>query len=596
MAAKIEDYALIGDCETAALISRGGSIDWLCWPRFDSGACFAALLGGVENGRWSIEPADERARIRRRYREGTLILETDIETSAGAATIIDFMPPRDQACNLVRLVKGTRGKIALKTELIIRFDYGSLVPWVTHLEDGALSAVAGSDMLVLRTPAELRPQHLTHVGQFDVCAGEIVPFVLTYGPSYAPVPKAIDPMNALDGTELFWRTWLSRCSRLDAWTEPVHRSLITLKALTYAPTGGIVAAVTTSLPERCGGARNWDYRYCWLRDATFTLLALMNAGYFGEAEAWRMWLLRAVAGAPEQAQIMYGVTGERRLTEWEVPWLPGYENSCPVRVGNAASKQLQLDIYGEVFDALYQGRCGRLIANDAGWNLQQAMLKRLANIWREPDEGIWEVRGGRRHFTHSKVMAWLAFDRAIKTVETFGASGPVDDWRTIRQTIHDEVCERGFHREVGAFVQSYDSKQIDASALLLPLVGFLPPTDPRIHSTVKKIQADLMSDGFVKRYDTEQGVDGLAGGEGAFLACSFWLADNLVLLGRHEEARRLFERLLSLRNDVGLLSEEYDPSAKRLLGNFPQALSHIALVNTAHNLSMTVKPAKQRST
>jgi GH15 family glucan-1,4-alpha-glucosidase len=595
MAAKLEDYALIGDCQTAALIGRSGSIDWLCWPRFDSGACFAALLGAAENGHWSIGAVDQNARITRRYRDSTLILETDIETSAGAATVVDFMPLRDDACDLVRLVQGKRGKTAIKTELVIRFDYGSLVPWVTHLDDGSLSAVAGPDMVVLRTPAMPKAKGFSHVGEFEVSAGEVVPFVLTYGRSYDAASAPIDPLAALAATETFWRKWLGRCTTPDEWSEPVNRSLITLKALTYAPTGGIVAAVTTSLPEQAGGSRNWDYRYCWLRDATFTLLALMNSGYFEEAQAWRLWLLRAVAGAPQQAQIMYGLTGERRLTEWQATWLSGYENSRPVRIGNAASEQLQLDIYGEVFDALYQGRCGKLKADEAGWSLQQAMLEHLATIWREPDEGIWEVRGGPRHFIYSKVMAWVAFDRAIKSAETFGVGGPVDQWRKIRQTIHDEVCERGFNRDIGAFVQSYDSKRLDASVLLLPLVGFLPPSDPRIGGTVENIQTHLMSDGFVKRYNTAEDVDGLSGDEGAFLACSFWLADNLVLLGRRAEARKLFVRLLSLRNDLGLLSEEYDPKAKRLLGNFPQALSHIALVNTAHNLSMAEKPAKQRS-
>jgi GH15 family glucan-1,4-alpha-glucosidase len=595
MASRIEDYALVGDCESAALIGRDGSIDWLCWPRFDSGACFAALLGSAENGRWSIEAVDARARITRRYRDSTLILETEIETADGAATVIDFMPPRNKACDLVRLVRGKRGKVSMRTELIIRFDYGSLVPWVTRLDENSLSAVSGPDMVILRTSTMPKAKGFAHVGEFDVSAGEIVPFVLTYGRSFESVPEATDPLAALDDTEAFWRKWLGRCTTPDEWSEPVNRSLITLKALTYAPTGGIVAAVTTSLPEQCGGARNWDYRYCWLRDATFTLLALMNAGYFEEAEAWRLWLLRAVAGAPEQAQIMYGICGERRLTEWQASWLCGYENSRPVRIGNAASKQLQLDVYGEVVDALYQGRCGKLKADDAGWSLQQAMLEHLTTIWCEPDEGIWEVRGGRQHFTFSKVMAWVAFDRAIKTAETFGAGGPVERWRVLRKMIHDEICARGFDSDIGAFVQSYDSKQLDASVLLIPLVGFLPPEDPRIRSTVEKIQTHLMSDGFVRRYDTAHGVDGLPGEEGAFLACSFWLADNLVLLGRQQEARQLFERLLSLRNDVGLLSEEYDPKTKRFIGNFPQALSHIALVNTAHNLSMAEKPVMQRS-
>lgn len=595
MVGRLEDYALLGDCETAALVGRDGSIDWLCWPRFDSGACFAALLGARENGRWLIGAVDEQARVSRRYRDGTLILETHIETSDGAATVVDFMPLRGEASDLVRLVQGKRGTVAIRTELIIRFDYGSLIPWVTRSEDGSLTAVAGPDMVVLRTPAKLAAKGLTHVGEFTVSAGQTIPFVLTYGPSHLGPPAAVDPSAALADTEAYWRDWSRRCSRPDEWSEPVTQSLITLKALTYRPTGGLVAAATTSLPEQLGGPRNWDYRYCWLRDATFTLLALMNAGYFEEAEAWRSWLLRAVAGAPAQAQIMYGLSGERRLPEWEAPWLGGYEGARPVRVGNAAAEQLQLDVYGEVLDALYHARSGKLKADAAGWMLQRELLKHLEAIWDQPDEGIWEVRGGRRHFTTSKVMAWVAFDRAIRMVETFAMDGPVDRWRTMRQTIHDEVCERGFDADVGAFVQSYGSKQLDASVLLIPQVGFLPPSDPRIRSTVERIERHLMSDGLVMRYESGQGVDGLPGGEGAFLACSFWLADNFVLLGRKEEARRLFERLLALRNDVGLLSEEYDPKAKRLVGNFPQALSHIALVNTAHNLVMTDKPAEQRA-
>ncbi len=595
MPGRIEDYAVLGDCETAALVGRDGSIDWLCWPRFDSGACFAALLGTAENGRWLIGAADPAARVTRRYRDRTLILETHIETRDGAATVVDFMPPRGNASDVVRLVEGRRGTVAMRTELIIRFDYGSLVPWVRRLADSSLTAIAGPDMVVLRTPAPLTPQGRTHVGEFSVAAGEVVPFVLTYGPSHFHVPHPIDPIAALHDTEAFWRTWCSRAVPAGEWSEAVTRSLITLKALTYRPTGGIVAAVTTSLPEQLGGPRNWDYRFCWLRDATFTLLALMNAGYFEEAAAWRTWLLRAVAGAPSQVQIMYGLTGERRLTEWEAPWLPGYEGATPVRIGNGAAGQLQLDVYGEVFDALYQGRCGNLKADAEGWMLQRELMKHLEEIWQKPDEGIWEVRGGRQQFTHSKVMAWVAFDRAVRTVETFGMEGPVERWRAIRQAIHAEVCERGFNPGLGAFVQSYGSRQLDASLLMIPLVGFLPAGDPRVRGTVERIERDLMSDGFVMRYDTARGIDGLPGGEGAFLACSFWLADNLVLQGRRADARRLFERLLSLRNDVGLLSEEYDPQANRLVGNFPQALSHIALINTAHNLCMADKPAEQRS-
>jgi GH15 family glucan-1,4-alpha-glucosidase len=595
VAAKLEDYAIVGDCETIAMVARDGSIDWLCWPRFDSGACFAALLGSRENGRWLIGARDPQARISRRYRDGTLILETHIETGTGAATVTDLMPLRGEASDVVRIVEGRRGTVGMRTELIIRFDYGSLIPWVTRFEDGALKAVAGPDMVVLRTEVELRAEGLTHVAEFEVTAGQIIPFVLSYSPSYGPPPRAIDPLAALDEAEAHWKAWSSRCVCPEEWSDAVRGSLITLKALTHRPTGGIVAAATASIPEQLGGTRNWDYRYCWLRDATFTLLALMNAGYFEEAEAWREWLLRAVAGAPAQTQIMYGLTGERRLAEWEAPWLSGYEGSRPVRFGNAACTQFQLDVFGEVFDALYQGRCGRLKADAAGWMTQRAMLEHLGAIWNDPDEGIWEIRGESRHFIYSKVMAWVAFDRAIRDVERFGMEGPVELWRATRRKIHADVCEKGFDAEIGAFVQSYGSKELDASVLLIPLVGFLPASDPRVRSTVDQIERRLLVDGFVKRYDASSGVDGLGGGEGAFLSCSFWFVDNLVLLGRIAQARELFERLLSLRNDVGLLSEEYDTNAKRLVGNFPQALSHIALVNTAHNLSMAQKPCHQRS-
>ncbi len=595
MPSRIEDYAIVGDCETSALVARDGSVDWLCWPRFDSGACFAALLGGPENGRWLVAPCEAGARTTRRYRESTLILETDIETTEGEVTLIEFMPPRGKASDLIRIVVGRRGKVAMRTELIIRFDYGSLVPWVTSREDRTLCAVSGPDMVVLRTPVPLRGKDRKTVGEFTVSAGDTVPFVLTYGPSHVHLPARIDPMTALADTEAFWRDWSSRFEGADEWSEPVLRSLITLKALTYRPTGGIVAAPTTSLPEQLGGARNWDYRFCWLRDATFTLLALMNGGYYEEAKAWQAWLLRTVAGDPSQVQIMYGLAGEHRLTEWEVPWLPGYEGAKPVRIGNAAAEQVQLDIYGEVMDALHHARKRKLAADDAGWMLQQELLKHLETIWAEPDEGIWEVRGGPRQFTYSKVMAWVAFDRAIKSVEQFGLPGPVDGWRAIRRQIHDDVCREAFNAEVGAFVQSYGSKDLDASVLLIPLVGFLPPDDPRVRSTVEAIERRLMVDGFVRRYDPVASSDGLVGSEGAFLACSFWLADNLVLLGRRDDARRLFQRLLALRNDVGLLSEEYDPRAKRLVGNFPQAFSHVTLVNTAYNLTRIGKPAEQRS-
>ncbi len=595
MASKIEEYALLGDSETCALVGRDGSVDWLCWPRFDGGACFAALLGTAENGRWLIAPRVRATRVKRRYRDHTLILETEFENSEGAVRLVEFMPRRGKASHLVRLVVGTRGTVKMRTELIIRFDYGSLVPWVTRCEDQALCAVCGPDMVVLRTPTPLRGEQRTTIGDFTVSAGETVPFVLSYGPSHLQPPGPIDPQAALADTETFWRSWSSQFAGAGEWTEPVIRSLITLKALTYRPTGGIVAAGTSSLPEELGGSRNWDYRFCWLRDATFTLIALMNCGYYEEAKAWRAWLLRSLAGDPAQVQIMYGLAGERRLTEWELPWLSGYEGAKPVRIGNAAAQQMQLDVCGEVMDALHHGRAGKLAANEAGWELQHELLSHLEMIWTKPDEGIWEVRGGPQCFTYSKMMAWVAFDRAIKGVEQFGLKGPADRWRAIRRQIHEEVCREAFDPKIGAFTQSYGSKALDAAVLLIPLVGFLPPTDPRVRSTVEMIQRHLMADGLVRRYDPVASKDGLPGSEGVFLACSFWLVDNLVLLGRNDEARQLFEKLLSLRNDVGLLSEEYDVKSKRLVGNFPQAFSHIALINSAHNLSLEKKPAYQRS-
>jgi GH15 family glucan-1,4-alpha-glucosidase len=589
----IEDYALLGDCETAALVSRGGSIDWLCWPRFDSGACFARLLGDDQNGFWSIS-VKQPARLKRRYRNNTLILETEIETENGAATLVDFMPPRGKASDVVRMVVGRKGTVAFRTEIVIRFDYGALVPWVTRREPDTLCAVSGPDMVVLRTPVPLHGEGRATVGAFSVSAGETVPFVLTYQPSYLPMPRRVDPDEALRGTQTFWDAWSSQFTGAGEWSDAVLRSLITLKALTYRPTGGIVAAPTTSLPEQIGGPRNWDYRYCWLRDATFTLLALMNCGYYDEAREWRSWLIRTVAGDPAQVQIMYGLAGEHRLPEWEVPWLAGYEGSKPVRIGNAAARQLQLDIYGEVMDALHHGRVGSLGADTTGWMLQRELLRHLETVWQQPDEGIWEVRGGPRHFTYSKVMAWVAFDRAIKSVEQFALEGPVARWREIRQQIHDEVCARAFNRDIGAFAQSYGSAELDASVLLIPTVGFLPPSDSRVRGTAAAIQQRLMRDGFVLRYDPAAGEDGLAGSEGAFLACSFWLADNLVLLGRYDDAAEIFERVLATSNDLGLLSEEYDPRLKRQVGNFPQAFSHIALINTALNLTRADKPARQR--
>jgi GH15 family glucan-1,4-alpha-glucosidase len=595
MSIPLEDYALIGDCETAALVSRAGSIDWLCWPRFDSGACFAALLGGPEHGRWLIEATDPDARVSRCYRDRTLILETRVETADGAVTVIDFMPPRGRNSDIVRLVRGDRGRVRMRTELILRFDYGRTIPWVTRLPDGAFRAIAGPDMVTLHTPVPLRGQDLTTRGDFEVRAGATVPFVLTHGYSHLPPSDAIDALSSLEHTDTFWREWVTGSQSHGDWSDAVTRSLITLKALTYAPTGGIVAAPTTSLPEALGGTRNWDYRFCWLRDATLTLLALMNAGFYQEARAWRDWLLRAAAGAPSQLQIMYGLAGERRLAEYQVSWLPGYEGSSPVRIGNAAHGQLQLDVFGEVMDALHQARRGGLDSREEDWAFQCAMLEHLTAVWSQPDEGLWEVRGAPRQFTHSKVMAWVAFDRGVRAMEAFGLDGPIDHWRAVRRVIHQDVCTHGFDPQIDSFVQSYGSTELDASLLLLPTVGFLPADDPRVRGTVKAVERRLFVDGFLLRYDTHTSDDGLPEGEGAFLACSFWLADAYVLLKRVDDARRLFERLLGLRNDVGLLAEEYDTRARRLVGNFPQAFSHIALVNTAHNLARTTKPAEQRS-
>jgi len=592
--ARIEDYALVGDCETAALVSRGGSVDWLCWPRFDSGACCAALLGGPENGRWVVAPASA-ASSRRRYRRDTLILETEFETEHGAVTLIDFMPMRAHDSHLVRMVLGRAGHVRMHTELVLRFDYGLLVPWVTRLEDGRRSFVAGPDRVILSSPVTLRGEGLKTVGEFEVGAGETLSFVLSYCLSYASLPAPIDAAAHLRATQRVWHRWISASSDAGEYTEAVRRSLITLKALNHRPSGGILAAATTSLPESLGGVRNWDYRYCWLRDATFTLQAMMNSGLYCEAQDWREWLLRAVAGDPARMQIMYGVAGERLLPEWEIPWLRGYEHSTPVRIGNAASEQLQLDVYGEIMDVLHQGRHGKLAPDDAGWQLQLALIEHLAQVWDQPDRGMWEVRGRSQHFTYSKVMAWVAFDRAICSAEQFGLEAPLTRWRRLRRHIHAQVCARGFDRKLGSFVRSYGSKQLDASLLLLPLVGFLQPRDARVRGTVEAIERHLMQDGLVRRYDTSQSGDGLPPGEGAFLPCSFWLADNWVLLERRKEARRLFERLLTLRNDVGLLSEEYDPRAGRLVGNFPQSFSHIALVNTAHNLTRHRGPARQRS-
>ena len=600
MSAPIEDYALIGDCETAALVSRGGSIDWLCWPRFDSGACFAALLGTPEHGRWLLAPADSAARSRRQYRGETMILETEHETPDGCVLVIDFMPIHDRQSNIVRTVIGKRGRVPMKTEIVFRFDYGSIVPWVSRLDDGSLRAVAGPDMVVVRSKVQLHGKHLTTVGEFVVDEGDEVSFVMTWGPSHLEPPTAANPKRALRVTEDYWTDWARTCSYRGEWREPVMRSLLTLKSLTYRPTGGIVAAPTMALPEYIGGVRNWDYRYCWLRDATLTLLALMDAGYYAEAEEWRNWLLRAAAGSADQVQIMYGLSGERLLREWHIPWLPGYENSQPVRVGNAAHGQMQLDVYGEVMDALHQARLGDLPESIDVWELQKALAEHLETIWRSPDQGIWEVRGKPQHFTHSKIMAWVAIDRAVKSAEQCKLDGPIDRWRALRDEIHADVCAHGFNSRLNAFVQAYGSELIDASLLLMPLVGFLPATDARVRSTVEAIERELLVDGFVLRYDSEATDDGLPAGEGAFLACSFWLADNYMLLGRHDDARRMFERLLALRNDVGLLAEGYDPRLKRQVGNFPQGFSHIALLSTAFNLSRdhqqdAKRPATQRT-
>ena len=583
---KIEDYAFLSDTQTCALVSRDGCVDWLCFPRFDSGACFAALLGGGKNGRWYFHTQDKVTATRRRYRGDTLILETEIETAEGMVRLIDFMPPRGQAPDIIRIVEGVRGSVAMTMELTIRFDYGNIVPWVRQ-RDGALEAVAGPDALVLRTPIKTHGKNMHTAAEFTVQAGERVPFVLTWFPSHEKAPPVVNPEHALKETESYWTEWSTNCCTHGPWRDAVVRSLITLKGLTYAPTGGIVAAATTSLPEEIGGVRNWDYRYCWLRDATFTLLALMDAGYLDEARAWREWLLRAIAGNPEQMQIMYGVCGERRLTEFELPWLAGYENSQPVRVGNAASSQFQLDVYGEVMDAMYRAHCSGIKTSITDWRLQAALVQSLEEKWEGPDAGIWEIRGEPQHFTHSKMMAWVAFDRAIKIGNENGFSKPenVERRKKIRDQIHAQVCEQGYNKKKKAFTQVYGSDQLDASLLMMPLVGFLPATDERFVNTVDAIQRELTEDGFVLRYRTEHKVDGLPGDEGVFLLCTFWLADCLHLIGRKEEARALFERLLALRNDLGLMAEEYDPKAKRMLGNFPQAFSHIALVNTARILS-----------
>jgi GH15 family glucan-1,4-alpha-glucosidase len=582
--ARIEDYALIGDLQAAALVERGGSIDWLCFPRFDSGACFAALLGTPEHGRWLLAPVGD-GEATRRYLHDTMVLETTWETESGSVRVLDFMPPRGNAPDVVRIVEGVRGSVEMRSELVIRFDYGHIVPWVRRVGDARL-AVAGPDALCFRTRVPTRGENMRTISEFRIEEGERLPFVLTWYRSHEDVPERIDPEVALAETESFWREWNAECTAdfPPELNNLLRRSMMVLKTLTYAPTGGIVAAPTTSLPEWIGGVRNWDYRLCWLRDATLTLLALLHGEHVAEALAWRQWLLRAVAGDPADLQIMYAVAGERRLTEFELPWLPGYEGSAPVRVGNAASEQLQIDVYGEVMDALYQARTHGLPSEKPAWALQKVLLDYLARAWPRADHGIWEIRGEPRQFVHSKAMAWVAFDRAVRTVEEQRLDGPVDEWRAVRDVIHAEVCERGYDAELGSFVQSYGSKELDASLLMLPLVGFLPGSDSRIRGTIETIERELVQDGFVLRYRTQSVVDGLPPGEGVFLPCSFWLVDCLELIGRSDDARRLFDRLVNLANDVGLLSEEYDPAAKRLLGNFPQAFTHLALVNSAYNL------------
>jgi GH15 family glucan-1,4-alpha-glucosidase len=599
LSSRIEDYGLIGDCETAALVGRDGSIDWLCWPAFDSDACFAALLGTHRNGRWLIEPAEEITKCSRRYWDNTLILETRFETANGVVALIDFMPPRGSASDIVRLVRGVRGRVKLQMQLVIRFGFGTDIPWVRRAGDGALLAISGQDMTVLRTPVETRGEDMTTVAGFEVSEGETVPFVLTYGPSHLPVPRPIDPAQALQDTEDFWTEWCSHCNYDGECRDLVMRSLITLKALTYGPTGGIVAAPTTSLPEKLGGARNWDYRFCWLRDATFTLLALMNSGYTEEASAWHNWLLRAAAGSPANMQIMYGIMGQRRLLEWEADWLPGYEAARPVRIGNAAHAQLQLDVYGELIDAFHQSRMAELKLDEGSWALERTVIEHVAEVWDQPDHGIWERRGDGKHYVSSKVMTWVAFDRGIKSAERFGFEAPLDRWRILREAIHRDVCENGFDRAQNAFVESYGSQRLDASILLLPAVGFLPASDPRVRGTIAAIEKHMMRDGFVLRHDPREISDERQPIEGAFLACTLWLADAYVLSGEIAKAQALFDRVVGIANDLGLLAEEFDSGEGRQTGNFPQALTHIALINTAHNLSDAKrplgKPAMQRS-
>ena len=591
---KIEDYALIGNRETAALVCKSGSVDWLCMPRFDSGAFFSALLGDESHGHWRIAPAAQ-ATSTRRYVPGTMVLETTHETAHGTVTVIDFMTREDERSYLMRRVTGVKGEVKMALSLVVRPDYGSTIPWASRLKDGRMQYVSGPDRLVLQTPIHIQNKSMKSTAQFEVNEGETYDFVLGWSRSYHALPGPAKLDEVLRQTVARWRGWAERFTGVGSYSDAVERSLLTLRALTHFETGGIVAAPTTSLPEALGGERNWDYRFCWLRDASLTLFALMQSNYREEAGLWRHWLARAIAGSPAQLQIMYGVAGEKWLDERELPWLPGYENSRPVRTGNAASEQIQLDIYGEVMEALYLARQKGLPADPEIWAIQLEMLKHLEQIWDQPDDGIWEVRGGRRHFVHSKIMAWLAFDSAIRSVQDFGLKGPVEDWKTLRARIHAEVCLKGFDKSRNSFVQYYGAKGVDAALLLIPMIGFLPPDDPRVAGTVEAIEEELLQDGLVLRYRTEDGVDGLSRGEGAFLACSFWLATNYALLGRMQQAHELFGYLLSLRNDVGLLAEEYDPRAQRQIGNFPQAFSHIALINTAYSLSRIDPPATERA-
>ena len=585
MTSKIEDYALVGNGRSAALIARDGSVDWLCWPRFDSDACFAALLGNASNGCWKLAPISGGVASSRRYIGDTLILESRFDTDDGSGTVIDFMPLQDDLPELVRVVRCTSGTMHMRMEFVVRFGYGQLIPWVTRLDDGTgIKAVVGPDMLILRTQVELCNEALKTYSDFTVAAGEEVHFSLRYGRAYKLIPAPRDARALLADTDAQWQSWSARSKAHGKYRDAIQRSLITLKALAFEPTGGIVAAVTTSLPETLGGDRNWDYRYCWLRDATLTLRTLMRGGYFDEAAGWRDWLVRTIAGSPGQLQIMYGIAGERRLPEWECNWLAGYEDARPVRIGNAAANQLQLDVFGEVMNALHEARVGGLPDDDAAWAVQTALIEHLEKIWQKPDEGIWETRGGRQNFTYSKVMCWVAVDRAVQSIEQFGLAGPLEHWRSLRDEIHGDVCQHGFNHERNAFVQQYGGSELDASLLMMALVGFLPPEDERIKGTVAAIEEELVSAGFVSRYKTETMRDGLQSGEGSFLACSFWLVENISLQGRHDEAEALFDKLLAIRNDLGLLSEEYDTKVQRQVGNFPQAFSHTALVETAFNL------------